>query len=320
MIKGSTQTQNGKAFEYALLIAFFERLNVVTNVSVINNAPFLTAKQCFEFFSEEKQGLYNLNASFAVNFLIDLEPRLSNGISNKDILELEIASDKQGQTGDVRDILAIRSSQKWEIGISAKNNHRAVKHQRLSAELNFGREWVGINCSDDYFQSIAPIFCYLDKCKEKEILWRNIPNKQSDVYVPILQAFINEVIKLNNENPAIFPELLVKYLIGNRDFYKVIKRKNIVEIQAFNLYGTLNSPFQKIKSKHIVSKVKLPDKLIDIAFKGNSKTTINLVFNEGWQFSFRLHSAESYVIPSLKFDVNLSSTPSLLFATQLFLS
>ena len=319
MAKEATQTKNGKAFEYALLIAFFERLNVVTNVSIINTAPFLTAKKCFELFADKEQGLYNLNASFAVNFLIDLEPRLSNGISDKDILELEIVSDKQGQTGDVRDVLAIRSLQKWEIGISAKNNHRAVKHQRLSAELNFGKEWIGTDCSDDYFQSIAPIFSYLEKCKKEELLWRNVPNKHSKVYVPILQAFMNEVIKLNNENPENFPGLLVKYLIGNRDFYKVIKRKNKVEIQAFNLYGTLNSPFQKIKSKYKVSKVKLPDKLIEIAFKGNSKTTINLVFNEGWQFSFRLHSAESYVIPSLKFDVNLSSTPFSLFANQLLL-
>lgn len=79
-------------------------------------------------------------ASFAVNFLLDMEPRLSNGINDKDILQLEIVSDREGQSGDVRDVLAIRSSQNWEIGISAKNNHRAVKHSRLSNNINFGEK------------------------------------------------------------------------------------------------------------------------------------------------------------------------------------
>jgi len=53
---------------------------------------------------------------------------------------LEIVSDLQGQSGDVRDVLAIRSLQKWEIGVSAKNNHRAVKHSRLSNDINFGEK------------------------------------------------------------------------------------------------------------------------------------------------------------------------------------
>ena len=59
MAKEATQTKNGKAFEYALLIAFFERLNLVTNVSIISTAPFLTAKKCFELFAEKEKGLYN---------------------------------------------------------------------------------------------------------------------------------------------------------------------------------------------------------------------------------------------------------------------
>ena len=70
-----------------------------------------------ELFSDKEQSLYNLNVQvLQSNFLIDLEPRLSNRISEKDILELEIVSDKQGQTGDVRDVLAIRSLQKGKMG------------------------------------------------------------------------------------------------------------------------------------------------------------------------------------------------------------
>jgi hypothetical protein len=316
MPKEAKQTKTGKAFEFALLNDFVERLELLTKVEVIDNEPFQNAKKHFTGFNETEQGLYNLNASFAVNFLIDLEPRLSNGISTSDILQLEIVSDKMGQIGDVRDVLAIRSLQKWEIGISAKNNHRAVKHQRLSKELDFGKQWIGISCSKNYFDSIMPTFIYLEECKSLKMLWKEIPNKHNKVYIPILQAFINEVEKLNNENPETFSKQIVKYLIGNRDFYKVIKKKSKVEIQAFNLYGSLNLPFNNIKSKYKISKVNFPDRLLDISFKKNSKTTVNLVFNEGWQFSFRLHSAEELVIPSLKFDVNLVSAPHSLFVNH----
>ena len=90
-----------------------------------------------------------------MNFLIDIEPRLSHSISSKDILQLEIISDAQGQSGDVRDVLAIRLLQKWEIGISAKNNHRAVKHSRLSSNIDFGGKWLGIPCSSQYFDEIS---------------------------------------------------------------------------------------------------------------------------------------------------------------------
>ena len=92
------------------------------------------------------------------SFLLDIEPRLTNGIDSKDILQLEIVSDKAGQSGDVRDVLAIRSLQKWEIGISAKNNHRAVKHSRLSNDIDFGLKWLNVPCSADYFNDIKPVF------------------------------------------------------------------------------------------------------------------------------------------------------------------
>jgi HaeIII restriction endonuclease len=137
MARVASQTINGKAFEYALLEAFLERLKRVTAISVVENAPYKTAKKCFASFNEKEQSHYKLVASFAINFLLDIEPRLSNGISDKDTLQLEIVADKKGQSGDVRDVLAIRLLQKWEIGISAKNNHRAVKHSRLSNDIDF---------------------------------------------------------------------------------------------------------------------------------------------------------------------------------------
>ena len=322
MAKIATQTINGKAFEYALLNQFLERLSTVTKVLVVESDPYKTALKCFESFNEKDQSHFKLVASFAVNFLLDIEPRLSNGISDKDILQLEIVSDKEGQTGDVRDVLAIRSSQKWEIGISAKNNHRAVKHSRLSNDINFGQKWLGFPCSVEYFKEVKPIFDNLAKLRTASKAtqkWDTLGDYHTSVYVPILDAFKKELIRLDSENQGIVAQRLIEYLIGNQDFYKVIKGNTKVEIQAYNLHGTLNLPFESVKPKAKVPKLKLPNRLIEVVYQENSKTTLLVTLNEGWQISFRIHNASSRIEPSLKFDINLVSAPHSLFVNQLFI-
>lgn len=323
MAKVATQTINGKAFEYALLNEFLERLQTITKVGVIENEQYKTAKKCFDTFGEDEQGHYKLVSSFAVNFLLDIEPRLSNGISDKDVLQLEIVSDQKGQSGDVRDVLAIRSLQKWEIGISAKNNHRAVKHSRLSNDINFGEKWLGFSCSDNYFKEIKPIFDNLAKLRtasNRTQKWDTLGDYHTSVYVPVLDAFKKELIRLDKENPEVVANKLVEYLIGNQDFYKVIKGNKKVEIQAYNLHGTLNLPFENIKPKAKIQKLKLPNRLIEVVYQDNSKTTLLVSLSEGWQISFRIHNASSRIEPSLKFDINLVSAPHSLFTNHLFLT
>jgi HaeIII restriction endonuclease len=323
MAKIASQTINGKAFEYALLKEFLERLKAVTTVSVVESDPYKTALKCFLSFEEKEQSHYTLVASFAVNFLLDIEPRLSNGISDKDILQFEIVSDKEGQTGDVRDVLAIRSLQKWEIGISAKNNHRAVKHSRLSNDIDFGQKWLGFPCSAEYFKEVKPIFDNLAKLRTASKAtqkWDTLGDYHTSVYVPILDAFKKELLRLDKENPGVVAEHLIEYLIGNQDFYKVIKGSNKVEIQAYNLHGTLNLSFENVKPKAKVPRLKLPNRLIEVVYQENSKTTLLVTLNEGWQISFRIHNASSRIEPSLKFDINLVSAPHSLFTNQLFIS
>ncbi|PJB11189.1 MAG: HaeIII family restriction endonuclease [Flavobacteriales bacterium CG_4_9_14_3_um_filter_40_17] len=315
------QTINGKAFEYALLLEFYQRLKILTSVSITENEPYKTAKGFFDSFAEKDQDIFRITASAAINFLIDIEPRLSNGINKDDVLVLEIVSDLAGQTGDVRDVLVIRSLQKWEIGISAKNNHRAVKHSRLSMNIDFGKKWLGIPSSQNYFKEIQPIFEMLENLKkqDKSTKWTSINNMHEVVYLPILNAFRKELLRLDKENPNIVAENLVQYLIGNQDFYKVIKGNKKVEIQAYNLNGTLNLPFEKIKPKAKIQKLKLPSRLIEIVYQNDSTTTLLVSLNEGWQISFRIHNASSRVEPSLKFDINLVSAPHTLFTNHIFI-
>lgn len=171
---------------------------------------------------------------------------------------------------------------------------------------------MGLQCSNEYFEEIEPIFSKLSEIrkKDKTTKWKEAFNDlHKTVYLPILSAFSKELKRLDKKYPKIVPKKLVEYLIGNQDFYKVIRGTNTVEIQAFNLHGTLNKAAKSIKPKATIPKVKLPNRLIEIVNKRNSKTTLYVSLNNGWQISFRIHTAKSTVEPSLKFDVNLISTP-----------
>ena len=50
--------------------------------------------------------------------------------------------------------------------------------------------------------------------------------------------------------------------------------------------------------------------------KENSNTTIEVVCDNGWNVSMRLHNASSKVEPSLKFDVNLIALPNSVYASD----
>lgn len=318
--KNSKQMTTGKAFEYALLLQFQEKLSNRTNIKVIVNSAFTVAKDCFNQVLHSQKSEYLLSASFAVNFLIDIEPRLSNDLGSDDILELEILADHHGKAGDVRDVLAIRALQKWEIGVSAKNNHKAVKHSRLSADIDFGEKWLGINVSQDYFNLITPIFQNLRNVRnqsDKNKKWSELGDYHSTIYLPVLNAFMAELKSLDKKYPNVVAKNLVSYLVGSKDFYKVIKGKNKVDIYAYNLNGTLNLPFKEVQPKFETPKLSLPTKILDIRLKKGSKTTVIVVLDNDWTLSFRIHNASSKIEPSLKFDINLVKSPENLFQNTL---
>ena len=49
--------------------------------------------------------------------------------------------------------------------------------------------------------------------------------------------------------------------------------------------------------------------VVAIRFKSNSKTTVEVYLNNGWQLSFRIHNASTRVEPSLKFDIQFIGMP-----------
>ena len=208
-----TQTEAGKAFEFSLLNELFENLTGVQQIDIIKDNSYDIAKNCYHKFSEEEQLKYNKAAISAVYHLLKLEPRLENPLSENDKLELKIVPDSVGICGDVRDVLAIRSIHNWEIGISAKNQHKAIKHSRLSDKIDFGKKWLDIPSSKEYFDVVKEVFQKLRSLKSEKVLWRDIKNKDHDFYIPVLDAFKKELLKIDRNNPAKVPQRLLHYLI-----------------------------------------------------------------------------------------------------------
>lgn len=243
--------------------------------------------------------------------IIEMEPKIIE--DGKDKLTVLLQPDNVAKGGDIRDVLIIRRSIEWEIGISVKHNHAALKHSRLSLKLDFGKVWFGINCNASYINEIDPIFSKLKIFKDNGKLWSEIPNKFDTIYVPVLNAFKKEFDSLYKNHKNEVTEKLIMYLLGSngKDYYKMIHYKNHkTRIQPFNIFGTLNHETTRKKSKIIFGKLLLPTKIIDLSFKDDLKTTLSLTMNNGWAISFRIHSAETHVIPSLKFDIQLEGQPA----------
>lgn len=317
-----SNTEYGKAYEYACLIALRDRLSDQTNgeITIQESDAYQTARKAFA--KAEKEGLSDKlvkAANAAARVILRLEPQLEYG---NGLLTLVIQTDAQGIAGDVRDVVCIRGANGWEIGISCKHNHHAVKHSRLSATIDFGREWVGIPCSQQYFNAVVPLFNELRDMRANAVengeplpLWNDIPDKAERYYVPVLNAFLTELKKLADNNPEV-PSKLIQYLLGRYDFYKVITDDShrTTRVEAINIAGTLNKPANGHRSIVDVAKLKLPTRFYHMGFVPGSDNKLEIVCDEGWAVTMRIHNASSRVEPSLKFDVQLVSLPSSIHA------
>lgn len=301
--------RNGRAYEFAFLAALKMSIAKIRKVSIREDKNFQSAERAFNEISDDNKRIYTLSALSAIHRLFELEPRiLENG---NDTLELYVQADKKGGDGDVRDIVIARKDIAWEIGLSVKHNNFAVKHSRVSNRLDFGKKWYGIPCSKEYWTEVKPVFDMLVQKKSAHIKFDNITDKDLTVYVPILNAFVNEIKRQTANHPEL-PVKLVEYLLGKYDFYKVISIDNrrMSKIQSFNLHGTLNLSGRTMASDVEIPIVELPKRIIAFEFKPNSTNTLELYMDGGWQFTFRIHSGDSIACPSLKFDVQVVGMPT----------
>ncbi|MBC8587098.1 HaeIII family restriction endonuclease [Paratissierella segnis] len=304
------QTELGKAFEYACLQSLNNALNETQQVVIEQNSALQVAQEKYNNAANDMQNKMDLGADAAVRVIMRLEPQLTTPLANIP-LYLAIQEDSAGIAGDVRDVICIRRQNEWEIGLSCKHNHTAVKHSRLSQTIDFGDSWFGIPCSQQYFDEITPLFNELQELREQGELWRNIEDKEERFYTPLLEAFMRELERLNESNQGVVPERLLNYLLGRNDFYKIITldRRRVTQVQAFNIYGTLNRNAGRVRSIVNVPQLPMPTRFYNIGFKPGSGNTVLVALDNGWTISMRIHNASSRVEPSLKFDVQLIGVP-----------
>lgn len=305
----SKSNDQGRAYEYICLHTLNNAIGRIRNSEIEKNSCYEAAEHAWNTLSGAEKALYTLSAQSTIDTIFALEPNIIE--KENDVLKLYIQSDEHGEVADVRDIIIQRKDIVWEIGLSIKHNHMAVKHSRLGKVLDFGEKWYGIKCSDDYWNEVKPIFDFLDVEKSKGTYFRDLNSKEDDVYVPLLNAFMREV-KKQVENDSSIPRKLVEYLLSKYDFYKVISidSQRITTIQSFNMYGTLNLPSKTQAPTLEVPVIDLPTSLLYIGFKPKSKTTVIMSFDNGWQFSFRIHNAKDIVESSLKFDIQIAGIPA----------
>lgn len=297
----------GRAYEYAWITAMFESLNPIRRTSIISNSSLDANRRAWDSINQEKKALFTASADAAIDTLLELEPRMEENTG--DALLLEFQKDGAGETGDVRDIVIRRDSIEWEIGLSIKHNHAAVKHSRLGHHLDFGKEWYGISCSPQYWNNIAPVFSML--MQRKGTNWSALSDKENTVYVPLLQAFLDEVNRAHGNDPDMAIRMF-EYLVGIKDYHKIVSNdsKRVTLIETFNLHGTLNQPSSVKVSDIDVSIAEKPTEIFLTRFKPQSKTTVEIYMDNGWAFSFRIHNASTRIQPSLKFDVQFISAPT----------
>ncbi|MCM1076382.1 MAG: HaeIII family restriction endonuclease [Bacteroides sp.] len=290
-------------------MSLYDRIKELRPVSIVENGNFNACKKEWETLPDDSKNLFLISALSAAEQILELEPRIEE--NDGDDLTLLLQADVAGENGDVRDILIIRSTIRWEIGLSIKHNHFAVKHSRLATNLDFGLSWFGMPCSETYWREVAPIFQYLNEEKSRGTLFRQLENKEKDVYAPILNSFKSELGRILSIDKTM-PSRLVEYLIGKFDFYKVISvdSQRYTSIQAVNLHKTLNQSSKTKVSTIEIPIVKFPTRLIHLDFIPNSRTTLELYLNDGWQFTFRIHNASTKVEPSLKFDIQIVGMPT----------
>ncbi len=277
-----SQTESGKAWEFGLANKFAD----VFRCSLNFDAPYEKAQKSYDILPQLEKNRMDCAAGEAAIFILTHDSRLNN------VSGISIQPDRTGKEGDVRDLIIFTNN--GEVGISAKHRHNALKHSRLSNKIDFGSSWYGVPCSKSYWNIVRPIFSDLSERKDKKQKWNELKDKNNDYYQPILNAFVDEVKTYGNISK------MMKYLLGVYDYYKIVKENGIVSFQSFNLYG----------GNEWGSKLAFPTEIQTFYIDSNRSGCAVMTTDKGWQVSFRIHNAESRIVPSLKFDVQLIGNPN----------
>lgn len=98
----TSNVQNGKAFEYALAIEYLSFVqNLGLKAELVESHPMVTARRYFELSPLEERTRYLLASRSSIATMMKLETGFASPRNGGDILRIRIASDSEGESGDV---------------------------------------------------------------------------------------------------------------------------------------------------------------------------------------------------------------------------
>ena len=285
-----SQTASGKSFEYALALECSD----LWGVEIIGEAVNSTRKAYFDVTESDRVERHQA-AQATLAFLSARDNRLNPG----NLESVELQPDNVARYGDVRD-LVLRTRTGMEIGLSAKNRNRAMRNPRISPRYDFGERWFGSTNSEDYRETIRPVWEFIEPMYLSGQMWPGESIKNEKIYLPALAAFIEETRRIFRENPLRSARHMMSYMRGIADYYMVYKQNGDVLVQSFNMHETLawGRSFP------------IPTRLVELEMKPDNETTAIMVLDAGWQLSFRIHSADKLVRRSLKYTVKIEGQPA----------
>ena len=338
----------GKAFEYATLVELYRELKNNNwgseRIEIVKDKNYKNIERAYQMTEESEEdpddedrmemihletssNKYNRAARAAARYLCRVEPILTSHDPVYGVLKA--MPDRAGVKGDVRDIdFAIyqdklHTKQISDIGISCKNNHEAVKHPRITEEPDFAKEWTNgrFHCSQDFLDSMEEILLKIDEYAGKYEKWSCVEEKMDIFYAPIIKLFVKEIKELGmansddsiekQKNVKDFTQLFFEYMFGTQDFYKFIKddSSESTKVYPYNMHGTLMRPYKGEKNNRAVKMITMPEEIVEVRIKPNSKTTMEIYFDK-WIITMRLHNADTKITrTSLKFDVQIKAQP-----------
>lgn len=274
---------HGRALEYVIVNALYSHLK--GKGILLTPRAAISQKRDYDKFNtllpteKEEYLMYSelvfewLNGKFSIlkasNIVIDRIP------------------DNEAMVGDVTDISITIDG--IVVNLSVKHNHFALKHNRppsLAIQCGFPKnsdEDISFRKSLDVINSefhVKRKILASDKNTFNHIKQLDINFIDDNLYKPTCETVVRFI---NKNNTSIFlAKSLFVFLVGNKNFYKIIASNKSIEIKEF-------------------ADIPLPEK---VEAKLVGKSYVNLVFSNGWIINMRLHSAATLIsnTPSLKFD------------------
>lgn len=162
----SEQSNNqGRAYEYICVLTLCEEIQKLRPAIVQINSALNANANAWNSLSPVLQNILTESAKATVGTIFDMEPMLLE--EGEDMVVLTCQTDSEGKEGDVRDIVITRKDAKWEIGLSIKHNHFAVKHALLkknavSEVLNVIYNYYELN-EEDVVSAVISTCDFLEK-------------------------------------------------------------------------------------------------------------------------------------------------------------